>query len=230
MNEKKICFIICTSHDLYYNECLYYLGRLEMPEGYAVEIIPVPASKSLASGYQMAMSATDAKYKIYMHQDVSVMYQGFLNALLDIFHSDSNIGMIGMVGTPKMPADGIPWNTDRVGNVYSRDCDNVDYQGYQYVLPDGLHDVECVEGFLFATQTDLRWREDLFDGYDYADVAQAYEFRRHGRRVVVPEQKHPWCAHDYGIRSLWRYDRYRQIFLKEYGEYLEHREGETLFG
>lgn len=216
MNEKKICFIICTSRDLFYNECLYYLGRLAMPEGYAVEILPVPESKSLASGYNRAMSASDARYKIYMHQDVSVLYPGFLDSVLEIFHSDPAIGMIGMVGTPKMPADAIPWNTDRVGNVYSRDPDNVDFGDYRYALGDGLHDVECAEGFLFATQADITWREDLFDGFDYADVAQAYEFRQNGMRVVVPEQKRPWCAHDYGIRNLWRYDRYRQIFIREY--------------
>jgi len=216
MNEKKICFIICTSRDLFYNECLYYLGRLEMPQGYQVEILPVPESKSLASGYNLAMAATDAKYKIYMHQDVSVLYRGFLKSMLEIFASDEKIGMIGMVGTPKMPEDAIPWNTDRVGNVYSRDRDNVDFDGYVYRLSDGLYDVECAEGFLFATQADLPWREDLFDGYDYADVAQAYELRKKGYRIVVPEQRLPWCAHDYGIRNLWRYDRYRQIFRKEY--------------
>ena len=218
MNDHKICFIICTNRDLYYNECLYYLSRLEMPEGYAVEILPIRESKSLASGYNLAMVATDAKYKIYMHQDVSVLYRGFLNSILDIFASDEKIGMIGMVGTPKMPEDTIPWNTDRVGNVYSRDPDNTDFGGYRYRIADGLRDVECVEGFLFATSADLRWREDLFDGFDYADVAQAYEFRKNGKRVVVPEQNHPWCAHDYGIRNLWRYNRYRQIFRKEYPE------------
>ena len=83
-----------------------------------------------------------------------------------------------------------------------------------------MTDVEAVDGLLMVTKEDLPWREDLFDGWDFYDVSQSFEFRKKGYRVVVPEQKKPWCAHDDGTMNLWSYDGYRKIFLTEYASML----------
>ena len=57
-------------------------------------------------------------------------------------------------------------------------------------------EVEALDGLLLATSRDVRWREDLFDGWDFYDVSQCLEMRRMGWRVVVPCQETPWCYHD----------------------------------
>lgn len=41
MDDKKICFIICYNNDKYINECLYYINRLVIPEGYLIDVLTV---------------------------------------------------------------------------------------------------------------------------------------------------------------------------------------------
>jgi hypothetical protein len=49
-------------------------------------------------------------------------------------------------------------------------------------------------------------------------MAQCFEMRKKGMRVVVPEQKKPWCAHDEGVNNRWGFDTYRKRFMKLYME------------
>ncbi len=215
-DRHRFAFIICVSNEVFYRECCHYIKQLRLPKGFTMEIIPIRDIPCMASGYNAGMAETGAKYKIYMHQNVSILNPNFLNDLLTIFNSDKSIGIVGMIGSPKLPPDAVPWHGDRVGNVYELDSENVDYYGYSYSLKDGLTDVQCVDGFLMATCTDVHWREEVFDGWDYYDTAQCFEFRKKGYRVVVPEQKKPWCAHDEGISNRWGFDNYRKLFMKEY--------------
>ena len=223
MNDKKICFILCVNNELFFEECCFYLKRLYIPEGYEVEIKPVVGASSMTSGYNGAMRESDAKYKIYMHQDVFIINRFFLFDMLKIFESDENIGAMGMVGSKKMPSDGVMWHSVRYGNVYGADIPlpDINVNEYRYDLErDGYFKVEAVDGFLIATREDILWREDLFDGWDFYDVSQCFEFLRKGRDIVVPKQVRPWCNHNDGILSLWNYETYREILVKEYQDVL----------
>ncbi len=64
MNEKQFCFIICTNNDVLVQECINYINRLYVPEGYEYDIITIKEADSMTSGYNAAMKAIDAKYKI----------------------------------------------------------------------------------------------------------------------------------------------------------------------
>ena len=97
MNDKKICFIICSTSRLYTEECLHYINHLNVPEGYQVDALTVEDAKSMAAGYNEAMQASDAKYKVYLHQDVFIINHDFIKDVLEIFQKDSQIGMIGAV-------------------------------------------------------------------------------------------------------------------------------------
>ena len=219
MKENKICFILCTNQQSYFDECMEYINRLFIPEGFEIEVLGVTQAKSMAAGYNEGMEASDAKYKVYLHQDVFIVYPFFLEALLQIFESDDRIGMIGMVGTPHMSPDGIMWNGYRMGNLHGVFPPQFAYEEYRYRLTDGLHQVEAVDGLLIATSKDIRWREDLLDGWDFYDVSQSFEMLRKGYLVVVPEQKNAWCVHDDGILNLRQYDVYRRICMEHYAEF-----------
>lgn len=221
MDECKICFIICSNKDYYLEECMLYLEQLEIPEGYEVEVISVRDAKSMAAGYNEGMNAINAKYKIYMHQDVFILYKGFLQAVLEIFAADPTIGMIGMVGNPKMSITGVMWAAERVGQLYGQKNSHKEYDVYQYSLKDGVYEVEAIDGLMMITNTDITWREDLFDGWDFYDVSQSFEFRKAGWKVVVPEQLCPWCMHDDGILNLANYNVYRKRCMAEYPEYFK---------
>lgn len=215
-NRRKFCFIVCVNDDRYFKECELYINRLRVPDGYTVEVIPVYKAKSMAEGYNRGMASTDAKYKIYLHQDVFIINTNFLVDILSIFKTNWKIGMVGVLGSPKLSPSAVMAFDRRVGNIYSLDSENVNFETYEYRKEDGLYEVEAIDGLLIATKEDVLWRQDLFDGWDFYDVSQSFEFRKKGYRIVVPEQKKPWCIHDNSFNSPWFYDKYRKIFMQEY--------------
>lgn len=230
MNDKKICFIICTNSKLFLDENMRYIERLVVPEGYEIDVISIAGANSITEGYNEGMKASDAKYKVYMHQDVFILYPYFLQSILDIFNSDSRIGMIGLVGAEEIASDGMMWHNVRKGLLYEackEECmEAMDYNAYRYRIADGLWDVKTVDGLVMVTSADVPWREDIFDGWDFYDVSQSFEMIRAGYKVVVPEQKLPWCLHDDGILNFKNYDKYRKICLKEYSDFFRQTKEE----
>lgn len=227
-NEKKICFIICTNDEQQLNECMMYLNCLEVPDGYEMDVLTVTDAKSMTSGYNEGMQASDAKYKIYIHQDTFIVEKNFLKKILNIFKKDEKVGMIGIVGAEKLSKDGVMWHEQRCGNFYH--LDELIAQGFDNIeINKKDREVEVVDGFLMATQTDILWREDLFDGWDFYDVSQCMEFRKAGYKIVVPAQKNNWVIHACGCPSFWNYNKYREIFLKEYSDYINKEYLRILF-
>ncbi|ETP71831.1 hypothetical protein UYO_2220 [Lachnospiraceae bacterium JC7] len=223
MNENQFCFIICTNDDLFLDECLIYIKNLYVPEGFSADIITIKDAVSMASGYNSAMKTSAAKYKIYMHQDVFIMNRFFLLNLLNIFHLNPKIGMIGMVGAEKLDSEAIMWNVNRVGNCFNMTNIHEAYESEIWSPETTVHSVKAIDGLLMATCVDIPWREDIFDGWDFYDMSQSMEFIRNGYLIAVPDQKQPWCLHDDGVvLSLLNYNHYRKIFVEEYkDEYLK---------
>ena len=213
IDEKAICFIICSNDELYTEECIYYLAHLYVPEDYHVDVLTIQDAASMTSGYNEGMNASDAKYKVYLHQDVFIINRDFIQNIIDIFTKDELVGMIGMVGAPKLPASGIMWENERCGSLYEW---SIFETRKSRLKAEKLTEVEVVDGFLMATQYDIPWREDLFDKWDFYDCSQCKEFARHGYKVVVPVQEEPWCIHDSGLVNVDNYDGERQKFVKEY--------------
>ena len=56
---------------------LEYLQRLHVPEGMKVKSMVVYDAEPMTAAYQEAMLTSEAKYKIYMHQDVFVVQHNF---------------------------------------------------------------------------------------------------------------------------------------------------------
>ncbi len=214
MNDKKICFIMCVNNEDYMEEQIAYLNHLQVPEGYEIDVLNVHGAASMTSGYNEAMKASDAKYKVYLHQDTFIINKNFIADLLEVFQDDQ-IGLVGMVGAPKMPENAIMWNDFRCGKLYY----SMIYQAGISVIGEisGKYmEVEAVDGFLMATQYDIEWREDIFRKWDFYDVSQSFEFRKKGYKVVVPNMETPWCIHDDGFFDLKNYYVERKKFLKEY--------------
>ncbi|MBR5361604.1 MAG: glycosyltransferase family protein [Lachnospiraceae bacterium] len=215
MNDKKISFIMCTNDDRAADEACLYIDRLDIPEGYEIEIKRITDAASMAEGYNRAMNSTDSRYKIYLHQDVMIIKRDFILHIISLF-ADSHIGLIGMVGCPTLPQNGIMWNTDRVGAAYAYDGSGLIEWNLCMGVNNAFYDVEAVDGFLMATQYDIPWREDIFGGFDFYDASQSMEFIKRGYRVVVPAQDPPWTLHDCGLNNYRSYFRYREVFIENY--------------
>lgn len=214
MNEKKFCFIMCVNDTDFEQEAITYIRRLRIPEGYEVDCLSIREAGSMAAGYNEGMAVSDAKYKIYMHQDVFVVNRDFLYRLLEIFDNPS-VGMAGLVGVSKMPAHGIMWHTKRIGQVFANNV----YSSFDISLDAAnapYQSVEAIDGLLMATQYDIPWREDLFKHWDFYDASQSFEFRRAGYEVVIPYMEQSWVMHDEGFMKLKVYYQDRKLFVKEY--------------
>lgn len=220
MNNRKFCFIICTNDPVLLDECIHYIQHLIVPDGYEVELLAIEEAGSMAAGYQEAMDQSDAKYKIYLHQDVFILNRSFLADLLSIFENDPEIGMIGMAGYERVSPDGIMWHQMRLGAIYQRNPQALyeDYREYHYsLLADGYVHGAMIDGLLMATAYDLPWNTQELTGFDFYDAFQSMEFLEKGYKIAIPIQRNPWCLHDDGkLCNMRNYDQYRQLFLKKY--------------
>ena len=168
----------------------------------------------MVSGYNQAMNQSDAKYKVYLHQDVFILYPQFIKDIVKLFENPT-IGMIGMVGNLEIERTAVMWYGDRVGMLHS----NSVYFADSYLfgkVEEPYREVQAIDGLLMATQYDILWREDLFHKWDFYDISQSMEFIRRGYQVVVPNQTQAWCIHDNGFYNLKNYFRNRKKFKKEY--------------
>lgn len=221
MNNKKICFITAINNESLYNECVDYIKSLKIPLGYEIDFKPIRGAKSICNAYNIGMKLSDAKYKIYLHQDVFIIEKDFIKEIIDIFEKDLDIGMIGVCGSKYIPTSGVWWESiDKVGKVYENRVGKIDLLEFQEIINSYEH-VNGVDGLIIVTQHDINWREDIFDGWHFYDVSQSLEYLKNNYKVVVPKQEKPWCIHYSGIVNTETYEKYRSIFVKEYYSYLK---------
>lgn len=213
MNEKEVAFIICVNDETELEECQYYINRLHVPEGYTVTLLCVWEAASMTSGYQEAMESSNAKYKVYLHQDVFIIHRDFIRDMLSVFEQNPDVGMIGCIGTQNAPDKLVPVQSWNEGKVFHNLCPALlDYQGEK----EGDVAVQMLDGLLIATQYDVPWRKDIFQGWDFYDISQCMEMQKREKKILVPYQKTPWCFHDNHVSRMQNYYRDYEIFLKEY--------------
>ncbi|SKB95470.1 Glycosyl transferase family 2 [Lachnospiraceae bacterium] len=214
MNDKKIAFIIATNDEQYFSECTYYINRLWIPEGFETDVIGVREAHSICEAYNAAMHSSDARYKVYLHHDVFILNQNFIQDVVDSFALDPEVGMLGVIGAVNMPPDAYAFNSWDTGGtlLFNGQSGGIS----MYSNEEGLTEVSAIDGMIMITNHDLKWREDIFDGWDFYDLSQSMEFWRVGYKVAVPYQKSPWCMHDLAHLGLGKYDHYRKIFCETY--------------
>ena len=219
MDPNKFCFISCVKDNFEYEKNHRYHQFLTVPEGYEVEFKFLENGQSICSGYNIMMNQSNAKYKIYIHTDTYITNKNILFDLIKIFTENPTVGLIGLCGA-STPVNGIWWeSTKKFGKVI--ECRNTDcYRLLKFSEPENdFENVIAVDGLFMATQYDIPWRLELFDGWHFYDISQSLEFIKKGHKVAVPRQKSPWCIHDCGSNdNLETYHYYREIFLKEYSE------------
>jgi glycosyltransferase involved in cell wall biosynthesis len=219
MNNKKICFITCVNDLELYDECVKYLSNLNVPEGYEVENIFIEEAESITKAYNEAMKASDARYKVYMHQDVFVINKNFIFDILNIFQNDKNVGLLGVIGAKAIPTSGL-WQDSgsKYGKVYDSHTSKMELTCFDEVDKD-YESVKVIDGLIMATQYDIPWCEEKFDGWSFYDLSQSMEFIKAGYKVAIPKQEKPWVIHDCGLANVEKeYQHYCEEFLKEYAK------------
>lgn len=216
VNEKEICFIMCTNHKKYMEEAVYYITHLQVPDGYEISFLAVEDAKSMTAGYNEGMRVSNAKYKVYLHQDTFIVHPNFLIDTVKLFEENPQIGILGMIGIPKMPKSGIMWDGEQYGGVYETHIYETIIRGKRLPEKTEYMEVEAIDGLLMMTQYDVPWREDIFDKWDFYDASQCMEFIKKGYKAVVPNMEKPWVIHDCGLLNKDNYENERLKFVREY--------------
>ena len=115
INANKIAFISCVNDTEQFAECLYYLDRLMLPDGFEKDVIAVQDAPSMAAGYNAGMKSSDARYKVYLHQDLHIINHNFISDLVNVFQSNPDIGILGCVGTTNLGREAMAvtsWNVE----------------------------------------------------------------------------------------------------------------------
>lgn len=213
----KVAFIICYNNTMYMKECMDYISWLDVPEGIETEIIGITDAESMAAGYNAAMNSSDAKYKVYLHQDVFILNKYFIQDIIHIFQNYPEFGMLGVIGSNQIVSDAMYWEKWNIGQTYAWNALNSVIVSLNEVH-EMVESADAIDGLIMITQYDIPWREDIFDGYDFYDISQSKEFIKAGYQVGVVKQKQPWCFHDCGDSKLSAYDIYRKRFCEAYKE------------
>lgn len=223
--KEKICFIACVNDEAQFeNFCLKGLKRLTVPENISVEVLAIRDAESMAAGYEEARLASDARYKVYLHQDLEITNENFIADILAEFRQNPQVGLIGLIGTKFLHPDCNWWDQtgdNLVGGAREifaeQSYNNLDFA---HKMSAAWEPVEAVDGVLMATQYDVPWRRDIMDGWHFYDVSQCLEYTRAGYQIVVPRQKPFWALHHrpavmrQGWLALW--DKYRRKVMLEY--------------
>lgn len=213
MNWKKIAIIIHKTDENFYDKIVESIKKLIVPKGYTLDILPAEGEERFAA-YNVEMKKSDAKFKIYMDDKISLLDKNLFQNIIKVFKADKKIGVVGISGAINLSTHGICLDSaKRCGKVFfgpeKRSVNWGDIKGdYQ--------EVESVDGWLMATQFDVDWREDIFHTTAFGDSGQCLEFRRKGYKVVVMNTNEPslWFT-----QEKWMIDgQSRQNFLKEYSK------------
>ncbi len=213
MNDKKIAAIIHKVDGRIFAELTKSLKSLTLPEGFTLDIIPAKGTRKFFA-YNEAMEKSDAKYKLYLDENLLMLDKNILVEIIKIFQEDEKIGVIGVSGALEISTHGVALNSPKhCGKVFfGRDKAMNDWGGSE----SGYTEVEAVDDFFLATQYDITWRHDLFKKNFFCCTAQCLEFRRKGYKSVVVTQDKPWVWNR--TEKIPIDETERAIFLYEYSK------------
>ncbi len=218
-DNNKVAIIACVNNEDIYKESLLYIEQLNVPENMQIELIEVQHAVSMAAGYQEAMESSDAKYKIYMHQDCFPCNKNLLHDIIALFKKDKAVGAIGVAGSGNLnPEKPVWWDSkNKYYKIYTKEADEFIKLDEFGEINGEYISVAAVDGLFIATQYDIAWRSDLFDGWHFYDISQTREFINAGYDVIIPRQEKPWVIHFTGRKIVdASYKKYMNIFYEHY--------------
>lgn len=188
-DNKKICIIADLNKDVQEDEFFHSLSTLKVPTGYQCEVIAIRAAASRVAAYSEGCKDNDAKYKVYIDGRVRILADDFLCKAIEIFKRNEKIAVIDVSGNTVIPTDGICiTGRSRVGGYLSDNEDSF------FRVEPGYIEVAAVDGFMFTTQYDVPWGNNVFRNDRFAITAQCVEYKKQGYTLAVIEQDEPYIA------------------------------------
>ena len=217
-DPSKIAVIFCTNDEAYAAECRSYLNYLRLPGNIDGEILEIHDAPGMAAGYNFAMSATDAKYKIYIHHDTLLIDPDLPEKLLNAFRKEEKLGLLGVFGSEILPESGKWYQAPYEKSVLTLYQDAIlRFLMPKHVKEAGWKPAEATDGAFLATAHDVPWQEDLFSHWHFYDIAECVEMKKRQLKVGLYEDPIPWILHESTLRKdpEMQYEKYCEIFLKK---------------
>lgn len=224
MKENNVAIIMCSNQREIRKEITKYIEGLKIPKGFEKELIIIEDAVSMTEGYNRAMGKSDAKYKIYMHHDVFIINPLLIEESIRIFLENPNVGILGVIGCKRLPRNGIWWESDScIGKTLEDNLECLKLLELGDV--NGPYcEVQALDGQFLMTQYDVKWREDICQGWHFYDTSQCLEFARAGYVTAVVHQETPWLIHECGMDINSGYEEERDRFINEYRMQIENRD------
>jgi hypothetical protein len=221
LDKHKVDFIICYNNELYLDACEKFIRHLRVPEGILVNIIVIRNAKSITVAYQEAMDSSDARYKVYLHQDTFILNPDFIPGFIRIFESHEELGLLGVIGATRLNRNGSIYGNWDLGStlICTSEVTGINQKAEAREIPQesAFAYAEAVDGMLMITQYDVTWRSDILQGFDYYDASCAMEYRRRGYRCgVINSGRDPWTIHDCGYVTPAHIMEQKINFCREY--------------
>ena len=194
MNEKGIAILVWKRNEEHYANCIEGLRQLQYPAGYEVQVYTLTDQDTFTKQCSSVLAESDAKYKIYLSDEMRITALTFVQDMLNIF-ADGTIGMIGFFGSTELPLSAnIMDAPHKYGSVFMPADGALEEMRFGEGTADVIAYVRAILPSLFVTQYDVPWDAN-YTGQYYAVQAQCREFVRHGYRVVVPIVETPFCGY-----------------------------------
>jgi Glycosyltransferase like family len=174
-DNKKLNSILLPS----LNNLHKYLYDNHLPD---LQLITVSGERSLSKNYNQGITQSIWKTKFFIHEDVDIRDSQIplFFKVQSLFNLFPDTGLVGLVGTTETP-QGFWWNCKResiVGHVF---C-NGEY--LRWNVDELYYDVKIIDGMFMATNTDVKFSEDI-EGFDFYDCDYSSTIRRMGYEIKV---------------------------------------------
>lgn len=188
-DNKKISIIVNLDKENKEDEFFTSLGRLRVPDGYQCEVIAIRGAANNVAAYCEGCRNNDARYKVYIDNRVRILTEDFLCKSLELFQMHEEIAVIDVSGNRVIPTNGICiTGRSRIGGYLSNNEDTFIKVEAEY------KDAAAVDGFMFVTQYDLSWNNNIFTDARFAITAQCVEYKKLGYTLAVINQDTPYIS------------------------------------
>lgn len=180
-----------------------------------LDIVTVSGTESIFQNYNAGMLRAVYPIKAFIHQDVDLLQPSWIFKLIQTFASYPNTGLVGLIGTTKLPDRGMWWESG-INYICGELFSGLEKANWMYRTSDRPVDVQSIDGLFMATNRDISWDPNL-KGFHCYDMDYSREVSRRGLDIKVIPHK-VW--HIGAIRNdkpdmIPYYMKWEQIKLKE---------------
>ena len=171
----------------------YFIDR----ESVVIEVMAQGREDTLAMQYNRGIEEIFRdQYKnqavvVFLHPDVIILDDDFEEKLLSIFAHKSNVGLVGVIGSTYLPANGSWWSAEAeclrghiIQEYEDKPTKHMIYRDAGY-----YDDLMCVDGLFLAVRANLLAQGLRFDegypNYHFTDIDICFSVIKSGFKIAV---------------------------------------------